>query len=45
VETREQQEFLRANGCEEAQGYYYSRPLEADAFAAFVRRGEPSAGS
>ncbi len=37
VETFEQQEFLKANGCEEAQGYYYSRPLTAAAFAAFVR--------
>ncbi|MGB6009388.1 bifunctional diguanylate cyclase/phosphodiesterase [Castellaniella sp.] len=40
VETAEQQEFLKANGCEEGQGYYYSRPLTADAFAAFVRDGQ-----
>ncbi|MGB6241717.1 MAG: EAL domain-containing protein [Castellaniella sp.] len=36
VETAEQQEFLKSRGCEEAQGYYYSRPLPADEFAAFV---------
>jgi diguanylate cyclase (GGDEF)-like protein/PAS domain S-box-containing protein len=38
VETFEQQEFLRANGCEEAQGYFYSKPLEAEAFTAFVQQ-------
>ena len=27
VETREQLEFLRANGCDIAQGYFFSRPL------------------
>jgi predicted signal transduction protein with EAL and GGDEF domain len=27
VETREQADFLHANGCHETQGYYYSRPL------------------
>lgn len=37
VETIEQQEFLKSRGCEEAQGYYYSRPLPAEDFAAFVR--------
>ncbi|HET8598418.1 MAG TPA: EAL domain-containing protein [Castellaniella sp.] len=44
VETLEQQEFLRANGCEEAQGYYYSRPLQAEAFAAYVRQRGAAAG-
>lgn len=38
VETVEQIEFLRAHGCDEVQGYYYSRPLEAGEFEAFVRR-------
>jgi diguanylate cyclase (GGDEF)-like protein len=27
VETREQAEFLHANGCHETQGFYFSRPL------------------
>ncbi|MDD2789077.1 MAG: EAL domain-containing protein [Sulfurimonas sp.] len=37
VETLEQLEFLRANGCNEIQGYYYSKPLTSSDFAAFVR--------
>lgn len=32
VETREQLEFLRKDGCDEIQGYYYSRPLTVQAF-------------
>lgn len=36
TETREQLEFLRANGCDQIQGYYFSKPLPADQFAAFV---------
>ena len=27
VETKEQVEFLRKIGCEQAQGYYYSKPM------------------
>lgn len=27
VETKEQLDFLRAHGCDEIQGYYFSRPL------------------
>jgi diguanylate cyclase len=29
IETPEQGEFLRANGCDKAQGFYYSKPLPA----------------
>ena len=29
VETEEQLEFLRANGCDELQGYYLSTPVSA----------------
>jgi len=29
IETREQGEYLRALGCEYAQGFLYSRPLAA----------------
>jgi diguanylate cyclase (GGDEF)-like protein/PAS domain S-box-containing protein len=42
VETEEQMAFLRANGCDEAQGYYFSRPLAAEHFAKFLRTGTAS---
>ncbi|GJL74791.1 EAL domain-containing protein [Nitrosomonas sp.] len=32
VETNEQLTFLREQGCDEAQGYYYSKPIPADQF-------------
>ncbi len=39
AETHEQIEFLRKNGCDETQGYYYCRPLPAIDFARFLRDG------
>ena len=33
IETREQVVFLQAQQCGEGQGFYFSRPLEASAFA------------
>ena len=36
VETEEQYQFLRAQGCDEAQGFYFSRPLTAPDFERFV---------
>ena len=33
VETEVQVEFLRAHGCDEAQGFYFGRPVAPDAFA------------
>ena len=38
VETRQQLEFLRAAGCQAYQGYYFSVPLPANAFAELVRK-------
>ena len=41
VERREQADFLRAQGCDELQGYLLSRPLDATAFAPwFGERGD-----
>jgi EAL domain-containing protein (putative c-di-GMP-specific phosphodiesterase class I) len=37
VEASEQLATLRAQGCDEIQGYHLSRPLPADALAEFVR--------
>ena len=36
VETAAQLEFLREAGCDEIQGYYFSRPIPADEFAALL---------
>ncbi|HLD10202.1 MAG TPA: bifunctional diguanylate cyclase/phosphodiesterase, partial [Methylophilaceae bacterium] len=40
VETKKQLDFLRANGCDEIQGYYLSHPLPADEFIKFIH-GNP----
>ncbi len=39
VETLGQFEFLPAHGCDEAQGYYFSRPVHPRQFADLLRRG------
>ncbi len=39
VETREEVDFLHANHCDEAQGYYFSPPLGAAGFADLLRTG------
>jgi diguanylate cyclase (GGDEF)-like protein/PAS domain S-box-containing protein len=39
VETSEQLEFLRGQGCEEGQGYYFSRPLVAERVANLLKVG------
>ena len=37
VETLGELDFLRIRGCDQIQGYYFSRPLPADEFEKFVR--------
>lgn len=36
VETKEQLEFLQKHGCDMMQGYYFSKPLDAENFAALL---------
>ena len=38
VETLEQLGYLRANGCDEIQGYYLSKPITADEMSRFLKR-------
>ncbi|MFH2133940.1 MAG: EAL domain-containing protein [Pseudomonadota bacterium] len=38
VETASQLAFLRLRGCDEVQGYYFSKPLPAEKFEEFVRQ-------
>lgn len=37
VETKAQFEFLQQNGCDQIQGYYYSRPLNAEAIEGLLK--------
>lgn len=37
VETADQLEYLREQGCDEIQGYYYSKPLDLKTFERFMR--------
>jgi diguanylate cyclase (GGDEF)-like protein/PAS domain S-box-containing protein len=41
VETAGDLAFLKAHNCDEAQGYYFSRPVPAEQFARFLERHNP----
>jgi EAL domain-containing protein (putative c-di-GMP-specific phosphodiesterase class I) len=45
VETAEQLEFLRSKGCDELQGYYFSKPVSAADFERLVAQGTPRIGA
>jgi diguanylate cyclase (GGDEF)-like protein/PAS domain S-box-containing protein len=42
VETREQFDFLRKEGCDEMQGYFFSRPLPVEEVTALLLEGAKS---
>jgi EAL domain-containing protein (putative c-di-GMP-specific phosphodiesterase class I) len=42
VETEEQRRWLANEGCDEAQGFFFSPPLPADEFVALLRDEEPA---
>ena len=39
METREQSEMLRKLGCDQAQGFFYSRPVPAGELETLLRSG------
>jgi EAL domain-containing protein (putative c-di-GMP-specific phosphodiesterase class I) len=39
VETSDQQAFLSEHGCDQMQGYRFSRPVAAAEFEALIRKG------
>jgi diguanylate cyclase (GGDEF)-like protein/PAS domain S-box-containing protein len=41
VETKEELAFLQARQCDEAQGYYFSRPVVAEQFSKLLKAGIP----
>jgi EAL domain-containing protein (putative c-di-GMP-specific phosphodiesterase class I) len=40
VETEPQRAFLRAHGCDEMQGYLFSKPLPAQQFVELLRNAQ-----
>ncbi|HZW25630.1 MAG TPA: EAL domain-containing protein [Gallionella sp.] len=44
VETKAQLDFLRNNGCDEVQGYYFSKPLPAGAMTECIKHGRFDVG-
>ena len=44
VESHVQAAFLKAEKCEEVQGYLYAKPMPTQEFEAFLRRNQPRSG-
>jgi len=44
VDKAEQLEFLKANGCDEYQGYYFSQPVTAEALCKEMFTGDARIG-
>jgi diguanylate cyclase (GGDEF)-like protein/PAS domain S-box-containing protein len=42
IEDQSQLDFLEKHGCHEGQGYFFSRPLDADAFETLLRSDLPN---
>ncbi len=40
VETQSQLDYLRENGCDQMQGYFFSRPITQEAFVQMVAEGK-----
>ena len=45
VETAEQEAYIVNEGCDEGQGYYYSKPLPAKELALFIKKSRRLAGA
>ncbi len=37
IENKEQEDFLREQGCDFGQGFYFSRPLDSEALISFIK--------
>jgi len=44
VETRDQMSFLERRGCDEMQGYYFSKPLPAEQLTVYLREHAAASG-
>jgi EAL domain-containing protein (putative c-di-GMP-specific phosphodiesterase class I) len=42
IETPEQLEFVRSTQCRRGQGFYFARPLPAEAIDGLLHRGLPT---
>ncbi|MNF14499.1 phage resistance protein [compost metagenome] len=40
METEEQLAYLQQHGCDQIQGYFFSRPVTADALEAMLKDGK-----